>query len=69
MGRGVVLDLAAVVTAGDHRAVSDDDGSDGNVVMRRGRARLGQGFVHQRQVVAGSRKRSRVERGLHQTPR
>src|SRR5688572_993236 len=50
VGGRVVLDLAAVVAARDDRAAADDHGADRDVVVRRGRASLGQRVVHEARI-------------------
>lgn len=47
MADGIPIDLTAIVTAPDHPPGGiEDHGPDGNVVMRGGQDRLGEGEVH-----------------------
>lgn len=47
MPERILIDLASIVTAPDHRTVLvEDHGPDGNVVMLAGQGRLGEGESH-----------------------
>ncbi len=47
MAEWILIDLATIVTAPDHRSAAiDDNGTDGNVVMLAGQGRLGEGEGH-----------------------
>ena len=69
MGGRIVLNLAAVVAAGDDLPAADDHRANRDVVVRPGGARLRERFVHESRIVAGAGQRARVEQWLHQTPR
>ena len=47
MTERILIDLATIVTATDHRSAAvEDNGTDGNVVMLAGQGRLGEGEGH-----------------------